>query len=391
VPEDPSMCGEVPPELRVVRVNYSSSQPSVPERVRSLSCAGSDLVETLRPDLILVTASPFEDLDVARHLSQEFRIPWVADLRDPWALDEFQVAKSRWHRRIAIRKMKQVLQSASLVVMNTPEACSRLRKVFEGGVGPRIIWITNGYDEEDFRSRVPSREDGHFLIVHTGALHSEKGLRQRRRAMPYRLFGKVQPGVEFLPRSHFYLTKALEQWVAQEPERFDDVRVVLAGVATHTDQQIVERSPVAPMVNFTGYLAHRESVRILRQADLLFLPLHQVADSQRSSIVPGKTYEYMASGRRILAAVPSGDAREMLQAAGCAYLVEPDDEEGILSGLRLAYSEWASATHEPVDWNGDFVKRFERRRLTARLAEELRRCAPFAVRSQDLHAKASDY
>ncbi len=52
----------------------------------------------------------------------------------------------------------------------------------------------------------------------------------------------------------------------------------------------------------------------------------------RAGIVPGKTYEYMASGTPILAAVPDGDAREMLRSVGTATVCRPAD--GRLSRRR---------------------------------------------------------
>ena len=68
----------------------------------------------------------------------------------------------------------------------------------------------------------------------------------------------------------------------------------------------------ASIVETPGYLAHDETVALLRSADLLFLPMHDLPEGRRATIVPGKTYEYLASRRLILAVVPDGDARDLL-------------------------------------------------------------------------------
>jgi hypothetical protein len=60
-------------------------------------------------------------------------------------------------------------------------------------------------------------------------------------------------------------------------------------------------------------------------ADLLFLPMHDLRAGGRAGLVPGKTYEYLASGRPILAAVPDGDARDILAEAGGARICSPSD------------------------------------------------------------------
>src|ERR1700694_1599204 len=57
--------------------------------IRSATEAACRVTESV--ELIFVTMSPFEGAEVARRLSQRLGVPWVADLRDPWALDEMQV------------------------------------------------------------------------------------------------------------------------------------------------------------------------------------------------------------------------------------------------------------------------------------------------------------
>ena len=82
---------------------------------------------------------------------------------------------------------------------------------------------------------------------------------------------------------------------------------------------------------------------------------------------PGKTYEYLASGTPILAAVPDGDARDILEEAGVATIVRPDDVAGISAGISDEIGRFrARLPHrEP---RPDVVARFEYGRLAADLA-----------------------
>src|SRR2546428_12326877 len=113
--------------------------------------------------------SPFESADVAARVGDALGVPWVADLRDPWALDEMVVYPTGIHRRLARRRMRKALESASAVVMNTPEATRRLQEAFSLGPTP-IVTITNGFDAEDFSLDEPARSDEAFRIVHAGYL-----------------------------------------------------------------------------------------------------------------------------------------------------------------------------------------------------------------------------
>src|SRR2546423_1290897 len=99
----------------------------------------------------------------------------------------------------------------------------------------------------------------------------------------------------------------------------------------------------------------------MRSADLLFLPMHNLPADTRSSTVPGKTYEYLAAGRPILAAVPRGDARDILEASGSAEVCDPDDVEAM---TRIITNVVASRDEGGVEWSPDptLVGRFEYRR-----------------------------
>ncbi|HJT79858.1 MAG TPA: glycosyltransferase, partial [Chthoniobacterales bacterium] len=317
--------------------------------------------------LIFASMSPFSTAEFAGHLAQRSRVPWIADLRDPWALDEMQIYPSRFHRRLERNRMERSLSSAAGIVMNTPEATAALVDAFPSLTKKKITTITNGYDAADFGESVEPRQDAKFRIVHTGYLHTEMGLQTQRRRGVYELLGGMEPGVNIATRSHLILLKAIEGWASQRPEVMADLDVLFAGVATGRDKEVAEKSPIGRCVRFTGYVSHQESVQLVRTADLLFLPMHNLPAGKRSRIVPGKTYEYMASGRPILAAVPDGDARDFLRKSGTAFLCRPDDVNGMIHQLDRIYASWKEG-ESIVSPNRDFIQTFERSRHARALA-----------------------
>jgi hypothetical protein len=86
--------------------------------------------------------------------------------------------------------------------------------------------------------------------------------------------------------------------------------------------------------------------------------------------VPGKTYEYMAAGRPVLATLPESDARDFLAQTGTGVFSPPGDVPGLLAALKSQHAKWKSGDRS-CDWNGEFVRQFERKNLTSRLAEFL--------------------
>jgi glycosyltransferase involved in cell wall biosynthesis len=115
-----------------------------------------------------------------------------------------------------------------------------------------------------------------------------------------------------------------------------------------------------------GYLPHADSIALMRSADLLFLPLHNLPSGTRATIVPGKTYEYLASGTPILGALPPGDAKDVLLEAGNATVVPPDDVDGMATAILMALE--GPGGDGPRQPRADVVARFEYRRLAADLA-----------------------
>ena len=106
----------------------------------------------------------------------------------------------------------------------------------------------------------------------------------------------------------------------------------------------------------------------MRAADLLFLPMQGLPHGERATIVPGKTYEYLAARRPILAAVPAGDARDFVRAADAGDTVLPDDVDGMAAVLQTRIAA-GRAADRALDAS---VARFERRELTRQLAAVLR-------------------
>ena len=380
-PEDETLSGEVPSEIRVLRV---AATPDIETsgrwrrrfgrwlRLRSpwarwwiegsseLAISGAS-----DSDLVYCWMQPYDSAEAATRIADAIDKPWVADMGDPWALDEMMVYPSSLHRRAELARMGRLLASASAIVMSTNEAVERLRSEFPSLASKHVLAIPNGFDAGDFAQPPPIRLDGKFRIVHTGYLHTELGLEYRRTLPLRRVLGGNVRGLDILTRSHVYLVQALNLMLRTEPELADVLELHLAGVTTETDKDVALSCPVARL---HGYVTHAQALDLMRSADLLFLPMQNLPPGTRATIVPGKAYEYLASGVPILGAVPDGDARDILEEAGNAVLCWPDGVEEMAAGIRShleRFKEGAPATAP----DPDVVGRFEYRLLASRLAD----------------------
>jgi len=315
-------------------------------------------------ELLYASVVPYDLAETAMRLAGELGVPWVADLQDPWALDETWLYPSAAHRAFDRRRMRRLLASADAIVMNTPEAKVRLLEHFPELAGRLVASIPNGFDASDYLVEAAPRDETKFRIVHTGYLHTDQGLRLREMRRWRKLLGGTVPEIDVLTRSHVFLLQAIDELIAAEPSLGSRIEVVLAGTISEGDRRVAERYP---FVTLTGYVSHEASVSYVLSADLLFLPMHDLPPGTRAGLVPGKAYEYIGSGRPILAAVPDGDARDLLEAAGSASLCRPADIAAMKEIIRKHIELRDSGGVAPQP-DATVIEHYERRNLTKELA-----------------------
>jgi hypothetical protein len=312
-------------------------------------------------DVVIVSCAPYETAQAGARLSATLGVPWVADLEDPWALDEMRLHPTGLHQRLDVHRMRRALRSASAIVMAAPEAAVRVRATMPELADRIVTGIPIGFEPEDFAGITPPAADGVFRIVHTGSMHTEYGMRLRATRGRRRVLGGAFPDVDFLTRSHVFLVEAIAGLLAAEPTLRGRVELHLAGDITDGDRAVVAGHD---FVRIPGLMPHRETVALMRSADLLFLPMQDLPAGVRAGLIPYKTYEYLAAGRPILAAVPDGDVRDMLDPLPHTTVVRPADVAAMTAALR----ERIAAGREP---DVAAPRNYERAECVAQIADVL--------------------
>ena len=208
-------------------------------------------------DLIYASMSPFETGAAAARLSQASGKPWVADLRDPWALDDWLVHPTRLHRRLELRTMRRTLASAAAVVMNTPESAHELRRRAPELRDTPILTITNGFDRAEFEGEPHDSDASAFRIVHAGHVHTR--VESRSTLIGRRVLGGAAKGLNTRARSHLRLVEAIDLLIARRPDLRGAIRVELAGPMAPDDI-----AALPAYASSLGYLPHAETIALLR-------------------------------------------------------------------------------------------------------------------------------
>lgn len=338
--------------------------------------AGMELVEQHQPSAIMVTMSPFTSAQAGLELKKRTGLPLALDLRDPWALDETRIYPTAFHAWRDWVAMKRALREADLVIMNNPESARAAREAFSLPA-TKVVSLTNGFDAEDMelahRAAVAPAPAGKLRIVHTGMFHTEWAPIWDAWAGGSGLASKLKYArrpVNLWTRTPKYLLAAMEQAVREGALALEQLELVLVGELSKADQAMVEASAVAPAVKMLGYRTHEESLGWVISADVLFLPLHTPVDGGSALIVPGKAYEYLGSGRPILAMGPPGDMRRFIEETDSGVALAGDD----VAGAARALADFFQAKERGVllhTQDRAAVDRFARRQLTRRLAAAL--------------------
>jgi glycosyltransferase involved in cell wall biosynthesis len=265
---------------------------------------------------------------------------WIADFRDPWSewglLDSLSVGKlaRKQHRRLEAA----VLSAADEVITITPF----FQRRFEALGNRKVHLLTNGFDEDDFSGITYSRPD-RFTMRHVGIINE-----------------KVDP------HPFMEVVSAL----AREDERFaTHARLEFIGEVHPHFRQFVNSSDVLKGITvFSGNIPHKELVRLYGSSSLLLLILTGYKNAE--GYMPGKLFEYLATGLPVLGIGPSaGDAATLLKETKGGSMFEGYDTAAIKQFLLQHFDTWFSGSPPAVKSTG--ARTYSRRSVTGQLAELL--------------------
>jgi glycosyltransferase involved in cell wall biosynthesis len=207
----------------------------------------------------------------------------------------------------------------------------------------RVVHLPNGYEPDaagDAASRAASTD--HFRVVFTGTLSQ----------MP-------DAGV---------LLDALHELLARRPEARRRLRVTLAGpFDTGYQDRAIALGLTPGIVDFPGPLAHAATRALQRAADLLLL----WKPHGMPTMVPGKLYEYLETGRPLVALLEPGDEAAVLVRRAGGTVIAPGARAALGAEIERRYARWRDGGTEASSAPPVWLAEHTRERLAGRLAEVL--------------------
>ncbi|MCZ7554905.1 MAG: glycosyltransferase family 4 protein [Bacteroidia bacterium] len=309
---------------------------------RKAVAEGLRIIERDGIDVIFATAPPYTDFLIGEELRKRTGLPLVVDYRDAWVDNPLHFYATPLHRALHMRLEQRVLRAAAAIItINRPIKEQMVRR-YDLVSHNDIRIIPHGYDQDDFTGLERTRKtDGKLRILHAGTFYYNRS--------PETLF------------------RALALLGERHPETRGTVELHLVGSAREVDAAMVRRMGLEKQVITRGYLAHRDTVQELVNADVLWLLIGRGKGEGMMST--GKLFEYLGAMKPILATIPEGAARQVLEKCGAAFFTAPDDVEAIASQMYALYQLHKS--HRLPVPSYSFVSQFDRNILTGALAKTL--------------------
>jgi glycosyltransferase involved in cell wall biosynthesis len=313
--------------------------------------AGARRIEQGGIAALWTTSSPESAHVAGLSLKRRFGLPWVADFRDPWVGRATYRPPTPLHDRAQRRLEQAVLESADCVTMVSEAMIEEYRRRYPALPEDRLALLPNGYDADDFRRAAaplagrPEPDRSRFLLLHAGQLAHRPTVRT--------------------------VLEAVRRLRREEPATADRLRVRFLGGNEELDPRVVSRAGFAPVLEILPSAPHLESVAAMRAADALLLLGH--GGRGDALIYTGKIYEYVASGRPILAVLDPGPAADLIGRLGAGVVIRPGDVAGAVSALRDWVARFVSGERPATSIPAGILATLDRREGAARAAAILDR------------------
>jgi len=210
------------------------------------------------------------------------------------------------------------------------------------------VLLPNGFDESDFKAVDGSQTGNYHRVQH-----------------PYLdllYCGRFAGVGDRSPAWFFRSLRSLN-------DEGKSVRLRIIGDDSREIKRLIRQTDTEDIISTLPMIDHQSAIENMRDCDVLLV--YQETTSTKLSSVAGKTYEYIRSGKPILAVAPCGDNIELIESFGGYFLSCTDhSHEAMMGTLRTLHSRWQSQSLPEFSFpKSDYLSQYNRRALTGRLAK----------------------
>jgi hypothetical protein len=283
----------------------------------------------------IVTSGPPHSLHlIGLELKQKMNVKWFADFRDPWTTIGYH--KSLLLSNYAVKKHKdlefKVLNTANTIIVTS----NTTKTEFQSITSKPIAVITNGYDSENVEEQ---ELDSKFSLAHIGSFLSE--------------------------RNPKLLWETLVELINDIPNFKSHLEIKLIGAVSQEVLDTIAEFDLSWTLNNLGYVSHSEAIAHQRKSQVLLLI--EINSEETKSIIPGKLFEYLVSGRPIIAIGPNGsDFAEIITSTNTGVFFDYSEKMKLKAVLLGFYNQFLEGK---LQSNGVGLEQYSRKSLTEKLVD----------------------
>lgn len=323
------------------RVSWAHNVVGLLENHSAFMNLGNDAVNIVhglhkKAETIITTGPPHSVHLIGMMLKEKTKfkdLKWIADFRDPWTTigyhKDLRLSKASAQKHLQLESV--VLNTANHIIVTSPST----KAEFQTKTRQPVTVITNGYHLDLNTIEQPK---GKFTISHIGTLLADRN-----------------PQV---------LWTALSQLCKEYSDFKKDLELQLAGNVSESIKASIEQSGLSHCTNYLGYIDHDRAVALMYRSQVLLLI--EIDISETKAILPGKTFEYLASKRPIIALGPVGsDIKGLIEnaQAGIFYTYKTQRLKEDILNLYKNY------LNGDLKGNTNDVSQYHREQLTQQLQQ----------------------
>jgi hypothetical protein len=296
--------------------------------IPSATLLGIFHVKKYHPDIIWSSSPTPSPHVIARNLQKKTGAIWIADYRDP--MTHFQRSLPDSMGKALQEIDSETLDNADLLTFATDEVAQMYREQRPERNPNDFRTMQNGYDAvllDEVRRELPSfnnqlmKEDS-YNIYYAGVLYKEG-----RDPIPF--FEALAELKQSHPKCPF--------------------NVVFQGTKNASDYEaVIKRLGISDVVKFVAGVTFKEAISNMLNADALLL----IQDARFNRQIPGKVYEYLATGKTILLKSPSESATSnvALEYQGVHQIDEKSSIYKALCGIVEPFFEQGTSISRIPEW-----------------------------------------
>jgi len=296
-------------------------------------------------DCVFTTSPPHSTHLFGLFLKEKIGVPWIMDIRDAM-YDDPNVERTvgvRVKSLIRYFYEKKYYSSADAIIsVSDPIVDSIRRRHKRLNLESKTHTITNGFDGEDFENiQLDNKGRKSLEITYTGSF-----------------MGKQTP-------EHFL--EAINLLIEKKAIDASDLLIRFIGYFDKQIHTIFQRFMPKIPIEILDFQPYEKSLWYQVNSDLLLLIVSIEGREGGSQTMTGKFFEYIGAKKPIIALVPDGPLKEIIEKGCFGVVAQPKNINEIAIKFKNLYDEWK--INGALSCNPDMKLRdsFTRERLTGKL------------------------